>query len=243
MRAGYCGKASRLRLAICEVGLAPFVTRVRVRLLPSNVDIWVRPGSSDPGIVTDLWGNRQYAIPARSHETIIDGGANIGLATVYFALTYPDAQIVAIEPEESNFKLLERNTRIYPNVRRLRAALWGSSREVVVVDPGLGESGYQVFAASDEVAAPRLGSSVRGVTVGDVLADVGWDRIGLLKLDIEGSEREVLRASAPWIDRVDMLIVELHDRHRDDCTSAYLDATSSFSHHSTQGELEIAWRD
>ena len=39
-------------------------------------------------------------------STIIDGGANIGLTSVFFANRYPKAEIVAVEPEEGNFEML-----------------------------------------------------------------------------------------------------------------------------------------
>lgn len=45
-----------------------------------------------------------------SPQFIIDCGANIGLSAIYYANAYPQAKIIAIEPDRSNFKYLEINT-------------------------------------------------------------------------------------------------------------------------------------
>jgi FkbM family methyltransferase len=73
---------------------------------------------------------------------IIDAGANIGLSALFFANKYPDAKIFAIEPEETNYKLLELNTKPYNNVCLIKAALWDSVRKIHLFDTGLGKDGY-----------------------------------------------------------------------------------------------------
>jgi len=72
-------------------------------------------------------------------QTIIDGGANIGLTSVYFANRYPGANIVSVEPEEMNFQLLEKNTRPYPAISLLRAGIWESEKELLWVGVGSGD--------------------------------------------------------------------------------------------------------
>src|SRR5215204_1499492 len=47
-----------------------------------------------------------------------------------------------------------------------------------------------------------------------------FQRIDLLKMDIEGAEADVLASADEWIDRVDTLVVELHDRHHPGCSAA-----------------------
>jgi FkbM family methyltransferase len=226
---------SRVRIAACLLGLGRFVETIRIRLLPYGVDVWIRPGTADVVTLAQVWNWRQYDLPIPAPPTIVDGGANIGLSAVFFALKWPGSRIVAVEPEPGNFALLERNVRSFSNVGTVRAALWGSSEPLVVVNPEARENMYQV--------EPGLGrESVRGITVPELCEAEGWDRIGLLKLDIEGAELEVLRSSVPWIDRVDVLAVELHDRERTGCTEAFRDATVGFDQHSTKGELDVAWR-
>ena len=66
--------------------------------------------------------------------TIIDGGANVGYASVFFAITYPQARIFAVEPEESNFEMLLKNVRYYRNIIPIHAALWHREEELQILD-------------------------------------------------------------------------------------------------------------
>ena len=61
-------------------------------------------------------------------QVIVDAGANIGLASILFANRYPQAKILAIEPEHDNFNLLADNVRSYDNIVPLQAALGARTR-------------------------------------------------------------------------------------------------------------------
>jgi hypothetical protein len=69
--------------------------------------------------------NKEYDIDLPVHpEYIIDAGANIGLASVFFANKYPEAKIIAIEPDKGNFEILLNNIQGYPQITGLNTALW-----------------------------------------------------------------------------------------------------------------------
>ena len=63
-------------------------------------------------------------------RTIIYAGANVGLASIYYANKYPQAKIVAVEPEPMNYSKLLRNVAPYTNVIPINAALWNRDCEV-----------------------------------------------------------------------------------------------------------------
>lgn len=90
-----------------------------------DAPVYVRPGTADQAVYDEGFVDREYDISCPEPKFIIDAGAHIGLSIVWFAKKYPHARILAIEPEESNFKLLCRNTRRYPLMTVLRAAVWG----------------------------------------------------------------------------------------------------------------------
>ncbi len=75
----------------------------------------------------------------KSPEVIIDAGANIGLASIYFANKYPKAKIIAIEPEKGNFAILKKNVSPYSNIFLIQAVLWNKNEKINLLDPGLGE--------------------------------------------------------------------------------------------------------
>ena len=76
-------------------------------------------------------------------RTLVDAGANIGLASLYFANRFPSANIIAIEPEQSNFDLLRKNVAPYETITPIRAALWHENGIIKLVDPErLGKWGF-----------------------------------------------------------------------------------------------------
>ena len=82
-----------------------------------GLEMHIRGGSSDAKVFLQVWLNNEYDIPLKSEaEVIIDAGANIGLASLYFKDKYPKASIYAIEPEKGNFDQLVKNTMYYWNV-------------------------------------------------------------------------------------------------------------------------------
>jgi FkbM family methyltransferase len=161
--------------------------------------------------------------------------ANIGLASLYFAEKFPEARIIALEPEESNFDLLRRNLAGRANVVCLNMALWSQSGTVTVFDPGDGNWGFRTASESATDTGWVIGT-VDCVTVGDLMREHAIDRVDLLKIDIEGAEKEVFLSAAGWIDRVDAIAIELHDRFKRGCAKAFYDATQSFRHEAHKGE-------
>ncbi|MEI8037510.1 MAG: FkbM family methyltransferase [Verrucomicrobiota bacterium] len=221
-------------LFLCSkiTGFKP-VVRVKVRGLAHPVRL--RIGTTDISTYQQVLVQRQYAFdkPA-APRFIIDAGANIGLSAVYFANQYPLAKIVALEPEASNFRMLCVNVMPYPQVIPIRAALWRENMDLFLFDSGHGNHGFQV-GANDARDRSRIGS-VPGLTIAAILHEAGETQVDLLKVDIEGAEREVMEDSAGWIDKVGVFMIELHDEIKSGCSQAFHDATHGFSKDVTKGE-------
>lgn len=180
-------------------------------------------------------GYRQAAIvPPR---VVVDAGAHIGLASVWYANRHPDARVIALEPDADNFQLLRRNTAAYPNVTPVHAALWKTSGSVLLTDPDQGSWAFRVAGdhATGTGAAPGA-AVVSALCVDDLLDTYGIDRIDVFKIDIEGSEKAVFEHSATWIDRVDAIAIELHDRFQPGCSRAFYEATAGFQDETNRDE-------
>ena len=146
-----------------------------------------------------------------SPHTIVDAGAHIGITSILFALKYPMAKIIAVEPEDANFAALVRNTAPYKTITPIHAALWREDGKVT-----LGASNAHPKGAFQVVDnGPQR---VRAITMGTLMSETGIDSIDLLKVDIEGAEVEVF-ASCPWIAKVRVIAIELHDRVQTGCSS------------------------
>lgn len=207
----------------------------------------IRLGTSDVQVFNDIYLRQEYGWNLNSSpKVIVDAGAYTGLSTTFFATRYPDAMIVAIEPDEDNFRLLSRNTARYANVQIVRAALWTESGYVSLVDPGNGAWSLrlQESSGSDTAeATPALRSrSIRAVTINDIIQEFQLDRINLLKIDIEGSEKEVFANSDPWIDFVDAICIELHDRFKVGCSRSFFKAVDDFPIEVRRGEDVLVMR-
>jgi len=164
---------------------------------------------------------QQYDLPFVNHSPrlIIDGGANVGFATRFFAHKFPQARILAVEPDPSNFALLVENTARLPNVTPLQAAIWSRTAGMDLENPSA--PGWSRRVRETGTAA----GGVQAVTIPDLLELAKLDQIDVLKLDIEGAEVELFsQGSGDWLDRVETIVVELHDRFRPGCAEAFYGA-------------------
>jgi FkbM family methyltransferase len=198
----------------------------------------LRIPSSDMFTYEQVFLNTEYDFLAQTPPSVIvDAGANIGLASIYFANRFPDARIIAIEAEASNFSLLERNVAPYPNVTPVHAALWDRPGEITLYDPGLGKWGF--MAHDSDSGGEPVGKACHQVatkTVDNLLDEFNLSRIDILKIDIEGAEKEVFTDTSRWIDRVGSLIVELHEQRKPGSRDVFYSGAIGFDHEWRRGE-------
>lgn len=217
----------------------------------SDVKLLVRPGTSDIFVFNSTFHDNEHDWAfASPPQVILDAGAYTGLSACYFAMRYPRARVIALEPDAANFALLTQNVSSFKNVQAINGALWSESGVLVVTDPGRGawgltvhESGGSGADRANVAAEHTCGSTVRAFTVSDIMRECGVDKIDLLKLDIEGSEKEVLSNSGSWIKHVSAMSVELHDRFKPGCSRAFFNAVTDFPVELRRGEKVLVARD
>lgn len=215
--------------------LAPSSTRVSVYPPGARHPFHVRITDSDVNTYRKIFIGHEYDLAlGRDPQVIIDAGANIGVASVYFALKYPKARLFAIEPEPANFELLQENVSGYPNITAIHAALWQESGQIDLVDPGIGAWGFQV--GSDTSPNGRRIGTTRAISVDEILGTHQLKRVDILKIDIEGAEKEVFRNASAWIDKVGVIMIELHDRFKAGCSRSFYVATRDFDQEILRGE-------
>jgi FkbM family methyltransferase len=212
----------------------------------SRTKVFLRLGSSDISVFNGIFRWLEYGWDIEGPQTIVDGGAYIGLSAIYFTLRYPGVRVIAVEASEQNFDLLVRNTEAFPNIKPVNAALWSEPGSVVLTDPGTGLWGLQVQAAGGLGGATDLtgatGPAVRAVTIGDIIREHGLDKIDLLKIDIEGAEKELFSEPGPWLAQVDAICIELHDWFKVGCTRTFFAAVDDFDVEAWRGENVLVAR-
>jgi FkbM family methyltransferase len=183
-------------------------TPVAIQLPGAPDTLLVRPRTSDRRTFHKIFLDHEYGFGmSGSPELIIDAGANVGYASVYFARRFPGARIVAIEPDQTNFALLERNTRSYPTVKALRQGVWTHPAQLVIENPDDASWAFRVReAGADE-------DGFAATSIGEILETSGRDHIDLLKLDVEGTEYELFASpeADAWLSRTHTLVAELHE--------------------------------
>jgi FkbM family methyltransferase len=136
---------------------------------------------------------------------IVDAGANIGASAVWFALTYPKAKILAVEPDVSNYELLKSNSISFPSVVPLNAAIAAASGTVYLDDPGVGAWGYRTAEQPTDHSC-----AVEAMTLEQVIAKSSGTPF-ILKIDIEGAESDLFSRHSEELNRFPLVIIELHD--------------------------------
>ncbi len=196
-----------------------------------------RAGTHDGAVFRQIYLWRELEAPfPDAPQTIVDAGANIGVATRYLAHQYPGARIVALEIERDNLELLRSNVAHLPRVAVRAQALWGHRARVAIENPASASDGFRVVERPD--------GPIDAIGVADLLDELNLDTLDLLKLDIEGAEREVFDDHAEsWLPRVRMLLVELHERYRPGCTAAMARVAAAGGYQvTTSGEYHLLSR-
>ena len=190
-----------------------------------NSKVYLRKNSSDEDTFYQNIIYEQYnlkRIPF-TPSVIIDAGANIGLSSLYFSNRYPSSKIYALEPFKQNYDMLVKNTVQHKQIIPLHAALWREDKSLAVRDSGSGFWGFQVQDISEST------EEVKSVSIDSLMKRFSIDEIDILKMDIEGAEREVFSSNYErWLPKVKVLIIELHDFIHRDCSKTVFKALCNY---------------
>lgn len=181
---------------------------VALRLPGIPTSVFCRVKGSDIWVLQAIFEGRDADIdlPHPKPHLIIDGGANVGYASVFLTNKYPDAQIIAVEPESANLQIARSNCADYPNIKLIHGGIWSHRTKLLIANPESESWGF----TTREVKGPPA-DAIDAYTIEDLIACSGSQTVDLLKLDIEGAEDQLFSQSdLSWLDKTRVVLIELH---------------------------------
>ena len=167
---------------------------------------WVRAKSSDILVFEQIFLKEEYRkVSLKYPSWIMDAGANIGLASLYFLRLHPTTRVLAIEPSHSNFAIMTKNLAPFASrCTLLRAAVWR--------EPGMVKLQFEAVPKQEWAIQVRADDNgdVPAFDVGTLIKQHGISHLSLLKMDVEGAEEEIFSADISWLAQVETMAIELH---------------------------------
>jgi FkbM family methyltransferase len=212
----------------------PRFLNLRPRFLKHPVKLRAR--TSDPFVFRQIMIENEY-LPLKDLRvaTILDLGANIGLASAWFLNRFPDATVFAVEADADNCAACRENLAAYGiRARVVHGAAWSSRAALTLLRKSCAADNFVESAGA--TAGGQI--QVQGWDLASLIEMSGFAQVDLLKIDIEGAEEVIFRAKvSSWLPRVRNLCVELHGKA---CRDAFFGALADYDfEHGQSGELDL----
>jgi FkbM family methyltransferase len=170
----------------------------------------LRPGTCDIILYYDIMIQDMYGFPTLDRvRTIVDCGANIGLASVYLLTKYESAKVIALEPDPVNFPLCEKNLAPFSSrATVVNAALWTRPGRMQLQGDHVGTWASSVVPLEGEKHA-----GIEALDMFTLFQNYDFERIDILKIDIEGAEHDIFSADdLSWMEKVRCIQLETKEK-------------------------------
>lgn len=152
------------------------------------------------------------------------------MSAISFLSEYPEAQIAVVEPDKDNFMLLKYNVSPY-NLNYIRAyffeaAVYNKDTDLLLYDSLTGSHGYRV--TEDKIGIPLR--TIAAFSIDTLLKKLKWETVDIIKIDVEGAEKEIFRENLSWLRKTKYLIVETHDRFKPNATKVLFKALEDYDY-------------
>jgi len=142
-------------------------------------------------------------------DIIVDVGANIGYYTVLFAdKVGKSGKVIAIEPDPINFEILQKNIKENKlfNVVAVQAAVGKENKKMEIFKSKTNFGDHRLWQnpSVDKSTSPfeeRETSNIFCRRLDDLLKDLGYEKINLIKVDTQGWEPEVFAGAKKTIEK------------------------------------------
>ena len=160
--------------------------------------VFYRTSSSDMTLIYEILlkskYRSEYYFPEKiKPEVILDIGGNVGITSIYLASIFPNATIYSFEPLLENYKILQKNTQQYGNIKVFNIGLGSKngSFKVFLSDDSENFGGVS-FYSEGEGNKTESYTECKVRNINDVIQELNISSIDLMKIDTEGSEYDIL---------------------------------------------------
>lgn len=209
-----------------------------------------KPKSSDIDVFKMILVSKEYLPVVETYKkhfkhnpkremNIIDAGSNIGLTSLFFLDHFKNANIVCIEPENNNFKVLEYNLQncAENKIMKIKGGIWNADTFIKIVNDFRDKLDWSFRV---EEMSYKIG--IQAYTINTIINKVNFSHIDILKIDIEGSEKQIFDSEISdlsFLKITKCLAIEIHDFF--DCRKQIYDVLDAYNFsYFNKGELTIA---
>lgn len=181
--------------------------------LKNGTNFWVRPNTRDMNEVLSVglgseYGGMPQDLP--TPDVLFDLGAHIGVFSVWIRSRYPNCQVVSLEPEPANFQLLEKNillNNLQKKTECLPAAVHVRNEKVTFHISNLNNAHSMVVNST----STENSTTVDGISFRSLFEKYAGAQIKFaIKMDIEGSEYEILEHHRDLMAQTQFIVMEWH---------------------------------
>ncbi len=184
--------------------------KFKIKVNNTQLDFFSHEHVDNAKFINNILSGKTYPlINNLEPKVIIDIGANIGAASVFFALSYKKAKIFSFEPTSINYRLLAQNVKKLKNVTAINCGIFDEDKtEKIYIDnssPGR-NSILKHWTSTEEFEQIKL------INFRNFLEANEIDSIDILKIDTEGCEVPILRSIANYISSTKLIYLEYHSK-------------------------------
>lgn len=160
-------------------------------------------------VILNVFHGKEYPIihlPNYQPTTILDVGAHVGAAALYFGNAYPQSKIYCYEPSPENFAYLQENTKNFDRIRVFPYGLFDRDKNEVTLYKGGGN--FATVMASQ--SASNMTESIQLVRTATEMQRLNLQNISILKIDTAGCEVQIIKDLLTVVENIDILYLEYY---------------------------------
>lgn len=209
-----------------QIGMSRFFPDLYIRTQWKGMPINLRKSLNDLYVFKEIFLEDEYLTVVkqvkRSPKVIIDLGAHIGLTSLYFHHHFPEAQFICVEPVEESYQVLNKNMSIVKDYRALNSVIADKEGTCNIYC----YSWWSSCTISEDINNKRIGSisrpegkrklekrQVNTISLPAIIEKYHIGKIDLLKIDIEGAEKQLFEGDVSWLQNVELIAIELHEKY------------------------------